>query len=352
MKMILILTGEILVFMVSIFWKFKPFQRVLPLLIIMTIISGCNFPVANSSNNSSPYQQIPSLLESNSDYTIDPAFESFYHSAYFPRALFGQPISYAYQDPESGNLVQYFQKARLESFLDENNQPATRLTPLGQYFKQQANGQEVTLEGGCKFFSGSDYPICQEFLLFYEANHGPALCGKPISNVYYSENHYFQYFENVLLVWFPLEPEPYQVTAANLGEMYLKSVEPLYAQITNPDSLEFALPDTNPSPLIQIEVAFEYPFIHPDYPQTVYVQVIDESGIVLEGLEITAEVILPDQTSFILRPGKTDAKGILSFTIQPFEYIELHTDDMIKVIITAENDYYSAQRASSFRILE
>ena len=338
--------------MLLLFLKLNPFQRALPLLILMAILSGCNFPVANSSSNSSAYQQIPSLLEGTDNYQIDPVFESFYYSTDSPLTLFGQPISYAYQDPESGNLVQYFQKARLESFLDENNQPATRLTPLGQYFKQQVNGQEVALEGGCKFFSGSDYPVCQEFLSFYEANHGPALCGKPISNVYYAENHYFQYFENVLLVWFPLEIDSCQVTVANLGEMYLKSIEPLYAEITFPDSQEFALPDENLSPLIIIEVAFEYPFIHPDYPQTVYVQVIDESGTVLEGLEITAEVILPDQTSFILRPGKTDAKGVLSFTIQPFEHIELRTNDIIKVNITAENDYYSAQRASSFKIVE
>ena len=338
--------------MLSLFLKLKPFQRALPLLILVVIFSGCNFPIANSYSNSSAYQQSPSMLESNSDYTIDPVFESFYHSTDSPLTLFGQPISYAYQDPENQNLVQYFQKARFESFLDENNQQKTMLTPLGQYFKEQMNGQEVALEGGCKFFSGSNYPVCQEFLSFYEANQGPVLYGKPISNVYYTENHYLQYFENVLLVWFPLEVDPYRVTVANLGEMYLKSVEPLYAQITNPDSHEFALPDENLSPLILIEVAFEYPFIHPDYPQTVYVQGIDESGTVLEGLEITAEVILPDQTSFILRPGKTDPKGILSFTIQPFEHIELHTDDIIKVVITAENDYYSAQRASSFRIFE
>jgi len=345
-------TGEILLVMLPIFLKIKLFQRTLPLLIILVIISGCNFPVANSSSNGSAYQQIPSLLEGTDNYQIDPVFESFYHSTDSPLTLFGQPISYAYQDPESGNLVQYFQKVRFESLLDENNQPATMLTPLGQYFKEQVNGQAIALEEECKFFSGSDYPVCQEFLSFYEANQGPILYGKPISNVYYSENHYVQYFQNALLIWFPQESDPYQVTVANLGEMYLKSIEPLIAQITITDSQEFALPDENLSPLILIEVAFEYPFIHPDYSQTVYVQVIDESGTVLEGLEITAEVILPDQTSFILRPGKTDAKGVLSFTIQPFEHIELSTNDIIKVNITAENDYYSAQRASSFKIAE
>ena len=325
----------------------KRFFGAILLIILQISLFGCNFPQTAQELDSTPQKILGS--ETN-PYTIDDAFLPYYQSLKSPAFLIGQANSLAFIDPESGNLVQYFQKARLEQQQGSNGKKTIAVTPLGSFFMQQAQGQQVAIDSHCIIYPDTDFPICGAFLTFYETNE-TAYIGKPISNIYLSDDRFIQYYDNVMLVWNPQAPSQYQVTVANLGELYLSSYEPQHKEITIAENPALMIPEMSNSSDIRVEVSFDHPFIQHTHPQTIFIQAFTPENTPLQGADVLVTVFFPAQPPYTLRPGSTDENGILSFTFQIPETQSVQWKDEIVVNVLVEAHGQTGQGSGSFRIL-
>jgi hypothetical protein len=139
--------------------------------------------------------------------------------------LYGYPITEAIIDPQYGNLVQYFEKARFELETDPANASPVALTPLGIYLYQQGRPHEGQANlATCRRFQEREgnFQVCQAFLDFFEAHGGEAQFGHPISEQEIQGGRIVQYFEKALFEWHPELPAGQRVQLGDLGRRFFK----------------------------------------------------------------------------------------------------------------------------------
>lgn len=148
-------------------------------------------------------------------------FYDEYMAASDPEAIYGYPITDAFQNPSTGLIVQYFQRAHFE--LHPENPPQLRITItlLGTLF--YTPGKALNIPKGfsaCLYFAETDHQICYAFRDFFEANGGVVQFGYPISEIEIQDGRMVQYFQRACFEWHPELPSGRRVKLADLGMRY------------------------------------------------------------------------------------------------------------------------------------
>ena len=320
------------------------------LIMVMFLVSGCNFPPYTLAQLEAQSTTAETIL-SGSEYIAAESFNNYLSNMPQAFELFGMPVSDAFIDPTTGKTVQYFQKVRLETD-SANDDTQISLTPLGLWLLPEESQEVVIIDENCVTMPGHEIPLCSAFRTFYEQHDGAQLFGKPISYVIQTGDRYYQYFENVCLIYAPSAPDELKVTLANLGEIYLLSKEPYYQAITRADIAESLIPRNLPTQQLSVFVAFEDQFITTTQQQIVYIQVLNESKQPAANVTLHVVAVYPDGSRQQYRLDVTDIYGVSSFAMTPFTNRNLETNDLIVVEVIAQSEQASGQNSGWFRIWE
>lgn len=328
------------------FWKSSTFF----LLVLTFLVSGCNFPPYTLARLESHTATMEAVIPAGEYHPAD-IFAAYFSTIPDALELFGAPISDAFTDPTTGRTMQYFQKVRFEVDA-ENKNSQVQLTPLGTWLLPEETQQAVIIDENCVTLPDQQIPLCSAFRTYYEKHNGAQMFGKPISYVFQTGNKYYQYFENVCLIYSPSAPENLQVTLANLGEIYLLSKEPYYQAITHADVSQSLMPRNKPVQELSVQIAFADPFIAASQQQIVYVQVLNAAYRPEPNVTLQAVATFPDGSRQQYRLHVTDNNGVSSFAMTPFTGREMKINDMIVIEIFARSELGSGHDSGWFRIWE
>ena len=159
---------------------------------------------------------------------------------------FGYPISNDYADPQTGLLVQYFQKARME-YHPENQPPYDILLGLLGEELAAATGKkqspipvnEIPLASDptCYYFPETGQKLCNSFLNYYRAQGGVDMYGYPVSGYLNEGGLIVQYFQRARFEWHPEKAAGFRVQTAAIGQLYVDYFGTQFGESEGPASL-------------------------------------------------------------------------------------------------------------------
>lgn len=278
---------------------------------------------------------------SETGFSVTGKFHEKYYSVENPQIVFGYPITDQITNKDDV-VVQYFHKARFE----QGPNGEISLTPLGREFLEE-NGPPLkssqSSTGPCKRFEGSEFPVCFEFLDYYEQYGGIEQFGLPISNHGLSGNLLVQYFENAVLEFKQNAVNEGNVTIAMLGERYFDLVE---------DNPNYLIPTPPPiaisDGILRLDV---HAFIDRDpaargYEPTLYVIVKDQKRLSVPNTSVEFLVRFPDghEKRYIMDP--TNEYG---FSRMQFRVNE-EMPGIVEVYVTATHRDLNQETRTSFRV--
>ncbi len=244
-------------------------------------------------------------------------FLRIYNSVNDPLLFFGFPLTDEFVDPDTGQKVQYFQRARFEMVETPDGLEA-RLAPLGTFLHQEGTlVADIPNEGPtCRRFD-SGFSVCYAFLQFYDAYNGKTWFGQPISEVEVADGRYVQYFENVRMEWWPEKPAGEKVTLSDLGRVYFDK------EVADAELLKPSVPASSDQKKVEasIKVFARHSLIGAGEQQTVFVIVQDQYFRPIQDAAVGVTVILPDGNKSFYRLSTTNEFGIsqISFTVDALE---------------------------------
>ncbi|MHB1416726.1 MAG: hypothetical protein ACYC1C_15885 [Chloroflexota bacterium] len=136
--------------------------------------------------------------------------------------IFGQPLTAAIT--EGGHTVQYFTRARLESWPE--NPPAYRVQVgllgvlLGKV-QPPITAEVAPADPVRRYFPETGHVVAFAFKGFWETRGGLEVFGYPISEQLVENGLVVQYFQRARMEWHPQNPTGQQVVLGNLGAEYL-----------------------------------------------------------------------------------------------------------------------------------
>ncbi len=143
----------------------------------------------------------------------------------------GPPITEAFA--ESDLLVQYFQRARMECPLGNQDASQVELSPLGELLGQgrprTSPVSNSMIEGElCRYFPETGHNVCFSFLAFYTEHGGPDILGLPISELTLEPAMITQYFQRSRIEWHTDAPPDAAMRLGALGQEYFaaKGLDP------------------------------------------------------------------------------------------------------------------------------
>ena len=162
---------------------------------------------------------------SQTKHNVQGAFWDYYQNVKEAESVLGYPITEEFVNRD-GVLVQYFQRARLEM-----QKGQVHMTPLGVLLYRPGVQLDIVNDSACdKYETG--FPVCFAFRDYFNAHHGTALLGLPISPFEFQDNMIVQYFQNGRLEWHPSNPDGQRVVTGNLGLAYFNAIEEDPARLT------------------------------------------------------------------------------------------------------------------------
>ncbi len=252
-------------------------------------------------------------------HTVSGEFLRFYESIPDAALVFGYPITEAFitQFPP-GLTVQYFQRARFELHPELPAGQRVTLTAVGAFLYTPGQASIIVHSpGACRTFPNG-FPVCYDFLAFYEAHGGARLFGYPISGFeILADGRIVQYFERARFEWRPELPAGSKVTLTEAGRLYFDRIgeDPTRLNAPPSDAIIAARPlSLHPRVFVQKAVTA------PTDTQTIYVLVRTPTAQPVEGASVHLRMQLADgERLFHL---KTNAQGIarldgLTFQSQP-----------------------------------
>jgi hypothetical protein len=174
-------------------------------IVSLLLLAGCEVDRAES---------IQENVSSTIGVPVATNFQSFYEE-YGGLRVFGSALAEPFTEQDSGRLVQYFQRMRLEY---DTALEHVAIFPLGEWaFYVPGNDQ-------AQIASKEELIVKDEFLAFYQASQGASLFGPPISQELDEGGTRVQYFQNARLEWHPDAPLGYRVQVGPLGEAHYRQV--------------------------------------------------------------------------------------------------------------------------------
>lgn len=280
---------------------------------------------------------------SETGHLVTGEFFGAFQAADEPLLLYGYPITEAFTEPQTGRVVQYFQKTRFELYPEHPQGENVQISPLGAYL--YTPGEPLPVPAGnaaCVTFGETGFSVCHAFLDFFEKYGGVEQFGLPISNFENQDNRIVQYFERARFEWHPDRPAGQRVVLANLGISYFD----LLRENRN------RLSPVSSNNLVATVLSLE-PSIFPLSPvtglsgeQMVFVIVRDQNNRLVSGAQVELTVISPGGEQVVYPAGTTNELGIAR---QEFDF-EVEKVGTVRVIARVRYQDLTAEQETSFRI--
>ncbi len=294
--------------------KFKPHLLAFILFIFLLVGCGANDTAVSPTTSTG----IPVAAE----------FAAFYQANGGQR-VFGDPITEAFRPTEDGPIVQYFQNMRLDYDVSALPGQRVRPYPLGEWaFPGSENVQPAPTgeDGRFRLIPGSDYPLQDEFLSFYETYHGEQLLGLPLSPQVDEGGVRVQYFQNGRLEWRPELPLNQRVQLSVLGRNHFD------AEMVFTYRREVARPISSAGiSAVEVKAAVRYPVLYAGDAQMLYVTVQTSDGRFISDIRLSATVTFDGQ-SIDLDLGTTDDSGQIQY---PLNLDQIPPGKNVHITVTA-----------------
>ncbi len=260
-----------------------------------------------------------------------PVAEEFaaYYETNGGQRVFGAPITEAFRPAADGPVVQYFLNMRLDYDLREPAGERVHPFALGEWAFPGLDSlqlAEMSENGRSRTFPGSDYPIQDEFLNFYETYNGQQLLGLPLSPQVTEGGLRVQYFQNGRLEWRPELPLTQRVQVGILGQNHFD------AEMVFNYRQEFARPISSAGiNAVDVNAAVRYPVLYAGEEQVLYVTVQSADGRFISDIRLTATVSFANQSKDE-ELGVTDDAGQIQYLIN-LEQMPPGQD--VQIVVTA-----------------
>ncbi len=271
-------------------------------------------------------------------------FQNAYKSVSNPLLLYGYPITDAFQDPLTNNLVQYFQKARFELLPETPDGQRVQVSPLGKYLYNP--GQPIAVPDNspaCRTFPEGNFEVCYAFLAFFDEYGGLAQFGEPISNLEIQSATVVQFFQRARFEWHPEMPPGQRVVLSDLGTEYFN------AHGENPALLAPDPGNEIGNGILNLRArAFPIQAVTAAAgSQTINIIVQDQRLLPVADATVSLVVRMPsgEETRFVV-PTPTDSNGMTHFSFN-FDSTAIGVAE-IQVAVMQGN--LNAQTITSFRI--
>lgn len=268
-----------------------------------------------------------------------------YYEANGGARIFGHPITAAFRPAADGPLVQYFQTMRLDYDPDAMPGQRVRPFPLGEWAFPgvEKMGPATNPESGrARLLPGSDYPIQDEFLIFYERYNGEQILGLPISPQATEGGLRVQYFQNGRLEWRPELPQAQRVQLGILGQNHFD------AQMVFTYRREFARPISSAGiSAVDVTAAVRFPVLYAGDRQILHAAVQTSDGRAVSDIRLFATVTFDDQRVDV-DLGITGESGQIQ---HPLDLNDIPPGKEVRVQVTAvrSDGQEVGQRALLFR---
>lgn len=251
------------------------------------------------------------IQDATEGFSVDSRFTSYY-STRGGEELFGEPITNAFVDNKTGNIVQYFENTRLELEQDSLGNRKVTTSPIGMMLGNwEPPLSTASEEQGCRFFHETGHHVCHAFLDYYEKNGGPDVFGYPISEFEIVDDRMVQYFQRFRLDWFA-EEQDQPVKPGPLGKYHLATLDREMSETEEPPVREVMG--------LMIVSSVEHASVYPSDSQKVYLLVKDQNHEGIAGVAATLIAHFPGGDRMIIMP-LTDNEGrsqvTFSFEDQP-----------------------------------
>lgn len=224
--------------------------------------------------------------------------------------IFGYPLTEQFNDPDTGRLVQYFQRVRFELYPDNATAGSrVQLSPLGTLLYEP--GEPVQIEaaaGTCRTFLQTGFEVCSSFLRFFDQHGGESQFGLPISGVELHNGRRVQNFTNARFEWHPERRLAGQeVRLSELGSIYFYAVDedPIRLRSVN-------VPAIQDITSIVVRAFPVQAVVFQDDPQAIFVVVQDQTLNPVVGARITILARLPSGRVETFNLGQTNEFGFTS----------------------------------------
>jgi hypothetical protein len=186
--------------------KIKIVIAILTCLVMMTI------PVAAEDDLSLPSEFFPEA-----GHTVIGEFLEYFN-ANGGLEVFGYPLTEPYN--QDGELIQYFQNARMEWHAGEDGTYDVQLGHLGEELNYATPGAEKPAWLGSRkvYFQETGHIVSYAFLDFFNLHGGVDVFGLPITEMYYEGDSIVQYFQHMKLLW---DPALSKIRVDELGTVYI-----------------------------------------------------------------------------------------------------------------------------------
>ncbi|MBE9524998.1 MAG: hypothetical protein IMY76_07850 [Chloroflexi bacterium] len=280
------------------------FRWIIYLIVVLTVIVLTKDSAL--AQNSERSQFFP-----DTGHSISGDFLSKFTSIRNPLEIYGQPITEEFLDQNTGRLIQYFEKTRFEYHPDEIPGLQVQLSVLGDYLYEPGDSLHTPSNSpACRYFPGTDFPVCYAFLDFFEENGGTAQFGYPISGFESHDGRISQYFNRARFEWHPEYPPGERVLVSDLGMQYFShaDADPTHLQpITRDDEHIIVL---NSISRLRVHAFTGVPIVRTRTRQSVVVIVRDQNLNPLDGAIVTVTITYPNGDTELLAPIYTESNGV------------------------------------------
>lgn len=270
-------------------------------------------------------------------------FWSFYQSIPDPQRIYGYPITDAFQDSMTGEVVQYFQRARFELHPEAPVELRVQLTPLGKLLYNPAPAIEApVILPACRLYSETGFRVCYAFLDFFDAHGGVSQFGYPISNFEIRNERIVQYFQRARLEWRPdQEGTGNWVGITDLGTEYFR--------VRGENQVRLLVNRNNmPQTILSLRVnAFPKKSVTPlSDEQTIYVVVQDQNRSPVANADVVVFFLTPSGEQGRIMLPATNELGLSQGTFQ----FNTRQQGMARIWVVVNYENLQQQTSSTFRI--
>lgn len=271
-----------------------------------------------------------------------------YESVPDPLLVYGFPITEAIQTesvPQNpGMLVQYFHKVRFEYHPENPPGQEIVISPLGEYLYQTDGPGKVVpvypLLANCRNIPADGFPVCYDFLSFFDANGGVDQFGYPISGIEYQGGRMVQHFQLARFEWHPELPAGPRVTLTDLGRRYFDLIETPILRLPAFEDYQTNLISINAHAFMNKAVSA------PDDALTLYVIVQDQNLYPVANAQVSVVIRFSDGDEIRYLMDLTNEHGVtkLTFDFQDASY------GFAEVEVTVSSSLLQTQTQTTFRI--
>lgn len=253
--------------------------------------------------------------------------------------IFGYPISSAYVN-ESGILVQYFQKARME-WHPMNPEPyRVQLGLLGEElgYRRSQVSQPTSLSPRKHYFPETGHMIAYHFLDYFRRHGGIDIFGYPITEMFIENQRVVQYFQRMKLIW---DVQANEMMVGDLGEVYLSVYRDRFpVDVLQRMSHQFGAEEMT----LDVMVDVRHSVIRSQPNQDITIVVLDDAtDRPVQGARVMVWLASEDGTVYVDRALSTGSEGRVEATL-PLEDVRPGTYVVVRVEASYRNAIAQARK--------